>query len=110
MIAWGTVLSQEQIESLYDFIVEAQSTPIEASKPIPDRLETEEYHLKLEVLVDNQLNTPWSIEFVDKHRALVTEKPGRLRWLIDGKLDPRPIDGLPQIFSRGGTDGCRPRS
>ncbi len=102
MIAWGTVLSDKQIESLYDFIVEAQTTPIEASKPIPEKLETEEYKLKLEVLVDDQLNTPWSIEFVNEHRALVTEKPGRLRWLIDGELDPRPIDGLPQIFLRGG--------
>ena len=102
MIAWGTVLSEEQIESLYDFILAAQTTPIETSKPIPERLETEEYNLKLEVLVDDQLNSPWSIEFVDQHRALVSEKPGRLRWLVDGKLDPRPIDGLPQIYNRGG--------
>lgn len=102
MIAWGTVLSDEQIESLYAFIVTAQTTPIEASKPIPESLQTEEYELKLEVLVDDELNTPWSIEFFDERRALVSEKPGRLRWLVDGNLDPRPIDGLPQIYSRGG--------
>lgn len=102
MIAWGTVLNKEQIESLYDFIVAAQTTQIDTFKPIPERLETEEYDLKLKVLVDDQLNTPWSIEFVDENRALVTEKPGRLRWLVNGKLDPRPIDGLPQIYYRGG--------
>ncbi|MEO7599948.1 MAG: PQQ-dependent sugar dehydrogenase, partial [Opitutus sp.] len=39
--------------------------------------------------------TPWGIEFIDAHRALVTERPGRLRWIVDGRLDPQPIQGLP---------------
>src|SRR5690606_38007879 len=30
---------------------------------------------------------------------LVAERPGRLRVLRDGRLDPTPIDGLPEIFA-----------
>jgi glucose/arabinose dehydrogenase len=32
---------------------------------------------------------------------LVTERPGRLRVIRDGKLDPAPIEGLPDLVSTG---------
>jgi glucose/arabinose dehydrogenase len=35
---------------------------------------------------------------------LVTERPGRLRIVRDGVLDPEPISGLPQVLA-GGTSG-----
>jgi glucose/arabinose dehydrogenase len=30
---------------------------------------------------------------------LVTERPGRLRVIRDGKLDPRPIGGVPEVLA-----------
>ena len=32
---------------------------------------------------------------------LVTERPGRLRVIADGKLEPKPIDGLPEVTQYG---------
>jgi aldose sugar dehydrogenase len=50
----------------------------------------------------NQLVKPWSMAFLPDGRALITEKPGRLRWLsADGKLDPKPIDGVPEVYFQG---------
>lgn len=102
MIAWSNVLSNEQIDALVQFIIDAQSSPPGISMPVPKRVDTEEYGLSIEILVDDKLRNPWGIEFIDENRALVTEKEGRLRWLVNGKLDPRPIDGLPLVYRRGG--------
>ncbi|MBP2301197.1 PQQ-dependent sugar dehydrogenase [Azospirillum picis] len=47
------------------------------------------------------LERPWAIDFLPDGRALVTEKPGRLRILSrDGTLSP-PLAGTPQVFTQG---------
>jgi glucose/arabinose dehydrogenase len=48
------------------------------------------------------LAAPWSIAFLPNGDMLVTEKPGRLRIVRNGKLDPTPISGTPsQIWAMG---------
>lgn len=47
------------------------------------------------------LEQPWSLAFLPGGRMLVTEKIGRLRIVAGGKLDPRPIEGLPEITVHG---------
>lgn len=51
-----------------------------------------------------ELANPWSIAFLPNGDMLVTEKPGRLRIVRNGKLDPAPIAGVPKVFavSQGG--------
>jgi glucose/arabinose dehydrogenase len=42
---------------------------------------------------------PWSLAFLPGGDMLVTERPGRLRIIRQGKLQPQPVEGLPPMFS-----------
>jgi aldose sugar dehydrogenase len=66
----------------------------------PATIKTEEHTLRLEVLVRG-LEHPWGLAFLPDGRMLVTERPGRLRIVRDGRLEPRPIGGLPPIAAHG---------
>lgn len=100
MAAWHSMLSDEQIEAVADYIVEAQNTPPDAVRPIPEELTTDKYSLRVEEIVPEGLDVPWGMAFVDNQRALITERPGGMRWLVDGQLDPQPIQGLPPTYDR----------
>jgi glucose/arabinose dehydrogenase len=62
----------------------------------PWEFETEEARVRVSVLTKG-LDHPWAIAFVPGGDMLVTERPGRLRVIRDGELDPEPISGLPAI-------------
>jgi glucose/arabinose dehydrogenase len=42
---------------------------------------------------------PWSLAFLPNGDMLVTERPGRLRLIRDGRLDPEPIGGVPKVHA-----------
>ncbi|MCF7991378.1 MAG: PQQ-dependent sugar dehydrogenase [Thiohalocapsa sp.] len=56
-------------------------------------------------VVAGGLAHPWAIAWLPDGSALITERAGRLRVLRDGKIDPKPIDGLPQICGNCGQGG-----
>ncbi len=65
---------------------------------------SENLSFRYQILTD-RLSHPWSLAFLPDGRMLVTERNGRLR-LLDGqgRLDPKPIEGLPPIrqYGQGG--------
>ena len=52
-------------------------------------------------IVTDGLEYPWGMAFLPDDRILVTERPGRLRLVVKGKLDPTPVRGLPEIAATG---------
>jgi glucose/arabinose dehydrogenase len=53
------------------------------------------------VTVADGLVQPWSIAFLPGGDALITERPGRLRVLRQGKLLAQPVEGVPKVFHSG---------
>ena len=47
------------------------------------------------------LEHPWGLAFLPDGAMLVTERPGRLRLIRDGVLDPVPIAGVPEVAASG---------
>ena len=56
------------------------------------------------VTVAEGLDTPWSMAWLPNGDMLLTERPGRLRVIRDGTLDPNPVAGVPTVHaeSQGG--------
>lgn len=53
-----------------------------------------------ETVVGGLVN-PWAIEFLPDGRALVTERPGRLRLLATNGQLSAPITGVPAVYAQG---------
>lgn len=63
-------------------------------------LKSTQINYKVEVFSEN-LEIPWSIVFTDSNRVLVTERPGRLRVIENGKLIQEPVRVFDEISSKG---------
>jgi aldose sugar dehydrogenase len=50
------------------------------------------------VAVTRALEYPWSLAFLPDGSMLVTERPGRLRIIRNGVLDPKPVAGGPASY------------
>jgi len=53
------------------------------------------------VTLTDGLEHPWGLAFLPDGRMLVTERPGRLRIIEQGRLNPLPVTGLPEIIASG---------
>src|SRR5437867_5222600 len=56
---------------------------------------------QIRLIVTKGLNQPWSMAFLPDGGILVTERPGRLRIVRNGVLDPNPVAGMPQVQAQG---------
>lgn len=79
-----------------------QAQPGGRAEPLsggPWNLDTEEGPVRVSILT-NELESPWSLVFLPNGDMLLTERPGRLRVIRDGALDPTPISGLPDMYAQ----------
>src|SRR5262245_18455484 len=53
------------------------------------------------VTLARDLEQPWSIAFLPDGRILITERPGRLRVVANGRLERAPLGGVPKVYARG---------
>ncbi|MGG6296671.1 PQQ-dependent sugar dehydrogenase [Leptolyngbya sp. AN02str] len=54
-----------------------------------------------QVTLAEGLEHPWGIVWLPDGNMLVTERPGRLRIIRNGVLDPNPIPGVPEVLAVG---------
>jgi len=102
MFPMRDMLTEEQIWQLVTYIRTAAGN----MKPRPEFvadpdglvLASEKHSFRMEV-VTRELETPWGLAFLPDGRILVTERPGRLRVLQNGKLLP-PVTGTPRVWER----------
>jgi glucose/arabinose dehydrogenase len=62
-------------------------------------LQSEDHRFAVVTVADG-LAHPWGLAFLPGGDLLVTERPGRLRLVRDGRLVERPIAGVPTVNSR----------
>ena len=70
-----------------------------ASPPLidlPELVFSADYSIRVVELAGGLAN-PWSMKFLPDGDILITERPGRLRIIRDGVLDPDPITGVPEV-------------
>ena len=74
-----------------------------APRPLPDKpfLVDSAEQRQIRVSVIKGLSHPWSLTFLPGGEMLVTERPGRLRIVRNGVLDPKPIAGVPAVHAEG---------
>jgi glucose/arabinose dehydrogenase len=51
------------------------------------------------ITVVENLEHPWSLDWLPDGTMLITERPGRLRIVRDGNLDPTPVAGVPPVLA-----------
>lgn len=100
MPGFGTVLAEEQIDDVIDFMEAVRANPTLAPIALVDTLATLDYAINVEVFADS-LDTPWAIDFADAQTALVTERSGAL-WVVQGgRLMSEPVAGTPAVVAEG---------
>ncbi|HSK20321.1 MAG TPA: PQQ-dependent sugar dehydrogenase [Longimicrobiales bacterium] len=72
-----------------------------SAQPLSAQTHGSQHHTFRTVNVVQGLEHPWGMAFLPDGAILVTERPGRLRIVREGVLDPQPIAGVPEVYARG---------
>lgn len=118
MAAWKTTLTDSEVNMIVEFILSSQNSNAQVTmdptlqeatdstaQDTSEQISSQKYNLKVEKLVTENIQTPWGIEFVNGDTALISERPGSLKWLIKGQIDSSSISGLPGTHVASSTGG-----
>lgn len=103
MPAFHSLMTEADVRAMVIFIREqrARYQRRRQTQSVPEGVvATAEHRFRIET-VARGLATPWSIGFLPDGRILVTEKPGRLRVIAGGELQPAAIRGTPAVRDAG---------
>ncbi len=96
----------ERIEIIFRTVSKLTSTAglllfIAAAANAQEKTYTAAQHDYRVVPVAEGVVQPWSMAWLPNGDMLITEKPGRLRIVRDGKLLPEAVPGVPPVFYQG---------
>ncbi len=82
----------------------SQDSPDDEDALPPGVYESARHNFRLVTLAEG-LDNPWSLAWLPSGEMLVVERTGRLRIMLDDKLDPEPISGWPSVYKEQGQGG-----
>jgi len=100
MPAYDETLSDQEISQIIAFMDDFEEEKGKDKKEVPIDLLTLDYQMEMEVVAEG-LDIPWAIDFIDRDRFLVTERPGRLRIIENGRLLEKPVQNTPKVVPEG---------
>jgi glucose/arabinose dehydrogenase len=100
MPAYENSLSDSDINDILAYIRAAEKELGVVRPAIASETGTMDYDLNVEIFAEG-LEVPWAIDFIDRNTALITEKPGRVRVVRNGKMVPSPVEGIPAVLNEG---------
>ena len=100
MPSYDGILKDDDIRAIMKYVSDSEKNAGAVKPAIVKEFETLDYKLNVEVFAEG-LDIPWAIDFLDVNTALITEKPGRLRVVTKGKLQPEPVKNIPKVLNEG---------
>ncbi len=100
----GTIAAQRELVSCQGICVRRETRRRPPMDSTPKMFDTAEYKIRV-VTVTEGLKYPYSFLFLPDGSILVNELEGRMRLIRDGKLDPQPISGVPEVHYAAGRGG-----
>ncbi|MDX8337624.1 PQQ-dependent sugar dehydrogenase [Draconibacterium sp. IB214405] len=100
MPSYSATLDDGEINAIMSYIRESEKKVGAEKPPIAKEIETLDYNLDVEIFAEG-LEVPWAIDFIDENTALITERPGRLRIVKNGKLLDEPVKNTPEVLNEG---------
>lgn len=80
-------------------VVLGTARPADAGELLGE-FDSSQHRFRLVKILDG-LEHPWGLAFLPDGSMLVTERPGRLRRIKQGRPDPAPVAGVPQVYASG---------
>jgi glucose/arabinose dehydrogenase len=100
MPSYEATLADNEIREIIKYVRESEKKVGATKPPIAKELETLDYDIQVDIFAEG-LEVPWAIDFINESTALITERPGRLRIVENGKLLEEAVKNIPVVLNEG---------